>query len=107
MFEKKKVVFALMDYNNVKNRVLISKFIMDNSCIPVYPNMVPDFFTTVDVRPTLKAADDHEFIRKCDEVWVFGREDRKTKENIKIAVKFRKPVRYFEISDSSSIKEIK
>ena len=100
---EKKTVLALMDTRNEKNRILISKFIMDKGCIPLYPKIVSDFFSTVEVR-LMSRDSQEETLKRCDQVWVFGEEDRKIKDLVHLAIKFRKPLKRFRVTDSG-IKE--
>jgi len=57
---------------------------------------------------TVKEAEKQKdyFMRNCDEMWVFGALTNQVYQEIKVAKRLGKPVRYFAIANSGNISEI-
>jgi hypothetical protein len=104
---QKKSAYLCVSTVNSHHRIHIAKFIMESGYIPVYPEMVKDFYSVEDKnRMPLEEVKDSS-MKSCDEFWVFGDVSRRMKEDINLALRLRKMVRYFDISGAPDyIKEI-
>jgi len=84
----------------------ISKFVLDNNCVPLNPFMIFEYFMldTID-RDTIRNANNN-LVKRCDEIWIFGPVSDGVLAEIVLAKKEGKPIRYFSITKSKDIKEI-
>ena len=106
-FGQKKSAYLCVSTTNSHNRVHIAKFITESGYIPVYPEMMKDFYSIEDKNKISHEEVKDNSMKNCDEFWVFGSIDVRMKEDISLALKLRKRVRYFDISRvPKSIKEI-
>ena len=87
-------------------RMHISKFILENGGVPLNPFMIFQYFMldTVD-REVIRNANNN-LVLKSDETWVFGPISDGVLEEIRLAKKNNKPIRYFKIVKSRDIEEI-
>lgn len=83
----------------------ISKFILEQSCVPLNPFMIHDYFLLDTVDREAIRDSNNTLVRRCDEVWVFGPVSDGVLEEIRLARRIGKPVRYFDIQ-SRNIVEI-
>jgi uncharacterized phage-associated protein len=84
----------------------ITKFILENNCVPLNPFMIHDYFLLDSVERETIRESNNELVRRADELWVFGPVSDGVLEEIKLANKLLKPIRYFEIIRSRDIAEI-
>ena len=84
----------------------ISKYVLDNNCVPLNPFMIFEYFMldTVD-RDVVRNANNN-LVKKSDELWVFGPVADGVLAEIVLAKEEMKPVRYFSIIGSKDIAEI-
>ena len=84
----------------------ISKFLLENNCVPLNPFMIFDYFMldTID-REVIRNAN-NKIVKKSDEIWVFGPVSDGVLDEIRLAKQEGKPIRYFAIENSREIKEI-
>ncbi|MCR4284859.1 MAG: hypothetical protein NUV97_02335 [archaeon] len=105
-FKPMKLVYPAHSKHFFYFRQHISKFLLERNCVPLNPFMIFEYFMldTVD-RDTIRNANNN-IVRKADEIWVFGPIADGVLEEIRLAKKEGKPVRYFKIIKSKQILEI-
>lgn len=102
---EKKTVYVLMSKTTNESKAHITKFVIDQGCIPSYPAMIADYSHFAKHHMDIKGATSDSILVRCNEVWVFGVPDEHMKDEIKVSGRLGKPVRYFNISMPYYIKE--
>lgn len=83
--------------NTIKARKY-SRFVVDNGAIPVTPHIFLPQFMSEDTERELCMEFDMEYLKKCDELWVFGPERTKGMNmEIKKAMDDGKPIRFITL----------
>jgi adenine phosphoribosyltransferase len=100
------LVYTALSKHQFCYRVQISKFVLDQSLVPVNPAMNFDFGMHGLVPKDLVITANNNAIRVADEVWVFGAISDGVLAEILIARELRKPLRFFQITSDWSIHEI-
>ena len=94
---EKKAVYVLFAKTNSAHRTKISKFVLDSGSIPSYPAIVSDFYSEI---PSPAAGTERDrrdsIIRRADEVWVFGEISTELDDEVRLAKRLGKPVKYFD-----------
>jgi len=85
----------------------ISKFVLENGCIPLNPFMIFEYFMLDTVDRDLVREANNNLVERVDELWVFGQISDGVMAEIEIAKKTKKPIEYFEIIKSREIKRVK
>lgn len=100
-----KLVYTAFSKHYFYFRQHISKFVLQYNCVPLNPFMIHEYFLldTID-RQTIRNSN-NTLVKRCDEVWVFGPVSDGVLEEIRLAKKMNKPIRYYEIVNSREIKE--
>lgn len=83
----------------------ISKFILEKGAVPLNPFAIPYFMLDTLPRDTVREANNN-YLKRADEVWVFGRISDGVLAEIILAKKENKPVSYFKVIDSKEVKPI-
>ena len=101
-----KLVYPAYSKHNFYFRQHISKFILEQNSVPLNPFMIFDYFMldTVD-RDIIRNANNN-LVKKAVEIWVFGSISDGVLEEIKLAKKENKPIKYYALLKSREIKEI-
>ena len=74
-----------------------SRFAVDSGAIPLAPHLLLPLYMKEDIERDLAMFMDKVFLRKCDELWVFGTEASPGMcMEIAKAKKHRKKIRYFD-----------
>ncbi len=103
--KNKELIYPTYSKHNFYFRANISRFILNQGCIPLIPFMLLDYFSTyAKDKDIIKNA--NNVIRKADKLWVFGQIADRVLHEIKIAKKLDKPIKYFEIINSKEIRKI-
>ncbi|MHB8571463.1 MAG: DUF7768 domain-containing protein [Candidatus Dormibacteria bacterium] len=99
----KKLIYVATSNRNFFWRMHLTKFVLDEGCVPLNPFMMFDYYLmhTVD-KDTVRGAINN-LISRCDEVWVFGNMSLGVKVQVGIAKRMNKPLRYFDISDLPTV----
>lgn len=87
---------------NVKNARAFSRFAVDKNAIPFTPHLLfPQFMDDDnDKERDLAMFMNTIFLRKCQEIWVLdGYISKGMSEEIKLAEKYRKTIRYFSLEE--------
>jgi hypothetical protein len=95
----KKVVYVAISNRNFHWRMHITKFVLDEDCVPVNPFMLFDYYLLHTVKKETVREAMNNLLAKCDEVWVFGRMSLGVKVQVGIAKRMKKPMRYYDIND--------
>ena len=101
-----KLVFSAISKHYFYFRQHISKFILEQNCIPLNPFMSFEYFMLDTVDRDLIRNANNNLVKKADELWVFGPISDGVLAEIKLAKELNKPIRYFRIVESKEIKEI-
>jgi hypothetical protein len=94
---KSSVVYISISRKNFGQRFKAMKMATERKMVPVYPGIVSDL-------AQIRAAEDRESrdrerlgqIKKASEVWVVGEISREMTEDIELAKRLAKKIRYFE-----------
>ena len=101
-----KLVYTAFSKHYFYFRMQISKFVLDHNCVPLNPFMIHEYFMLDTVDRQKVRDSNNTLVIRCDEVWVFGPVSDGVLEEIRLAKKNNKSVRYFAIKDSKEISEI-
>ena len=94
--KRKGTVFILFNDLNSRYRFRATKFVQGSGYIPVYPAIVGDFFEVNQKKP--RGVDEKDrMIRKSDEMWVFGAVNSSMQDQIDLARRLRKKLRFFYV----------
>ena len=84
----------------------ISKFVLQQNCVPLNPFMIFEYFMLDTIeRGSIRNANNN-LVKKADEIWIFGPISDGVLEEIRLAKEEGKSVRYYSIIKSKDIKEI-
>lgn len=85
---------------NVKNARAFSRFAVDKNVIPFTPHLLFPQFMDDEEERELAMFMNSIFLRKCQEIWVLdGYISEGMKEEIKLAEKYKKTIRYFTLEE--------
>lgn len=84
-----KFVYTALSKKLFYFRLHISKFVLDNKCVPLNPFMIHEYFMldTVD-RGKIKRSNDI-LVKRSDELWCFGQISNGVRHEINIAKKLK------------------
>jgi hypothetical protein len=100
-----KLIYPAISKHYFYFRQHISKFILEQNCVPLNPFMIFEYFMMDTVDRDLIRNANNNLVKKADELWVFGPISDGMLAEIKLAKQLKKPIRYFKIIDSKEIKE--
>ena len=101
-----KIVYTAISKKLFYFRMHISKFVLEQNCIPLNPYMLWEYFMLDALdRDKIREAN-NALVEKAEELWVFGEISDGVMAEIKLAKEKQKPIRYFTVIDSKKIKEI-
>jgi len=95
----KRVVYIAMSNKNFHWRMHVTKFVLDEGCVPVNPFMLFDYYLMHTVNKDTVREAMNNLLVKCDECWIFGRMSLGVKVQLGIAKRLKKPVRFYDIAD--------
>ena len=95
----KKVVYVAMGNRNFHWRMHVTKYVLDEGCVPVNPFMLFDYYLMHTVKKETVREAMNNLLVKCDEVWVFGKMSLGVEVQVGIAKRLKKPLRYYDIAD--------
>jgi len=105
--EDMKLIYPAFSKHNFYFREHISKYILEQRGVPLNPFMIFQYFMLDSVdREVIRDANRSIITKVAEEVWVFGQIADGVLEEIRLAKRLKKPLRYFEIVGSREIKEI-
>jgi hypothetical protein len=95
----KRVVYIAMSNKNFHWRMHVTKFVLDEGCVPVNPFMLFDYYLMHTVNKETVREAMNNLLVKCDECWIFGRMSLGVKVQLGVAKRLKKPVRFYDIAD--------
>jgi hypothetical protein len=95
----RKVVYVAMANRNFHWRMHVTKYVLDEGCVPVNPFMLFDYYLLHTVNKETVREAMNNLLARCDEVWVFGRMSLGVEVQVGIAKRLKKPLRYYDISE--------
>ena len=95
----RKVIYVAMSNRNFHWRMHVTKFVLDEGCVPVNPFMLFDYYLLHTVNKEVVREAMNNLIAKCDEVWVFGQMSLGVKVQVGIAKRMKKPLRFYDLAD--------
>jgi hypothetical protein len=95
----KRVVYTAMSNRNFHWRMHVTKFVLDEGCVPVNPFMLFDYYLLHTVNKETVREAMNNLLVKCDECWVFGQMSLGVKVQVGIAKRLKKPIRFYDIAD--------
>lgn len=104
--KKMKLVYPAHSKHYFYFRQHISKFVLEQNCVPLNPFMIFEYFMLDTVERDIIRNANNNLVKRADEVWVFGPISDGVLEEIRLAKQEAKPIRYFAILNSRGIKEI-
>ena len=101
-----KLIYPAISKHYFYFRQHISKFVLEQDCVPLNPFMMFEYFMLDTVDRDLIRNANNNLVKKSDELWVFGPISDGVLAEIKLAKSLNKPIRYFKITMGKEIKEI-
>jgi hypothetical protein len=95
----RKVVYVAMSNRNFHWRMHVTKFVLDEGCVPLNPFMLFDYYLMHTVNKDTVREAMNNLLVKSDEVWVFGRMSLGVEVQVGIAKRLKKPLRFYDISE--------
>ena len=95
----KRLVYVAMSNRNFHWRMHVTKYVLDEGCVPVNPFMLFDYYLMHTVNKETVREAMNNLIARCDEVWVFGRMSLGVKVQVGIAKRMKKTLRFYDIAD--------
>ena len=103
-----KLVYTAFSKHMFYQRDIISKFVLENDCVPLNPFKNWDYFLADTVDRDLVRNANNRLVEIADEVWQFGEISNGCWFEIKNAIDADKKVRYFKLGKTvQDIAEIK
>ena len=104
--EKMELVYPAHSKHNFYFRQHISRYVLEQDCVPLNPFMIFEYFMLDTVDRDLIRNANNNLVRRADQLWVFGEISDGVLAEIKLAKELEKPIRYFLIIKSREIREI-
>ena len=104
--EKMELVYPAHSKHNFYFRQHISRYVLEQDCVPLNPFMIFEYFMLDTVDRDLIRNANNNLVRRADQLWVFGEISDGVLAEIKLAKELEKPIRYFLIIKSREISEI-
>ena len=104
--QKKPLIYTAMSKHFFYFRTHISKFVLDHGGVPLNPFMIFDYFLTDTVDRGIVREANNNLVHRADELWVFGPISDGVLAEINIAKEQNKPIQYFAIEKSKTIRPI-
>jgi hypothetical protein len=105
LVKNKRLVFTAMSKHQAYFKDHISKFVLEKNAVPLNPFSIPYFALDTVSRDIVREANNN-YVKRADEIWVFGKISDGVLAEILLAKKENKPVSYFKIVDSKEVKQI-
>jgi len=98
-----KLVYPAYSKHYFYFRQHISKFVLEQNCVPLNPFMIFEYFMLDTVDRDLVREGNNNLVMRSDELWVFGPVSNGVLAEIKIAKEMNKPIKYFKIEKPHKI----
>lgn len=107
IFEEKKIVYTAQSRHLFYARMLITKYVIEQDVVPLNPFNVWGYFLYELTDRDLVRRGNNNIVRIADETWVFGPIADGVLAEIKLAMTYKKPLRFFSAgSKPNTIKPI-
>jgi hypothetical protein len=103
------IVYVSISKNNFGQRFKAMRMATAKKLVPVYPNIAADFAEVTRIVNDKEARDKERLdqLRKASEVWVIGEINKEMMEDIDLAKRMNKKVKYFEPTPADAdLKEV-
>lgn len=97
------LVYTAMSKHLFYYRMSNSKYVLENSAVPLNPFMIFDYFLLDTVDRDLVREGNNNLVMKADEIWVFGSISNGVLAEIELAKKTNKVIKYFKIEKPDKI----
>jgi hypothetical protein len=97
------LVYTAMSKHLAYYRMHISKYVLEQKCVPLNPFMIFQYFLLDTVDRDLVRQGNNNIAMKADEIWVFGPVSDGMLAEINIAKEKGKPIKYFKIENANNI----
>lgn len=94
---QKKLIYTAFSKHLFYYRMFISRFVLENGCVPLNPFMLFDYFLLDTLDRDLVRDANNSIVLRADEVWVFGPISNGVLAEIILAKKHAKPIAFFKI----------
>jgi hypothetical protein len=100
------LVYTALSKHYFYYRMFISKYVLEQHCVPLNPFMIFDYFLLDCVDRDLVRQGNNTVVSRSDQIWVFGPVSNGVLAEILQAKEQQKPVKYFTIQKPHKIVEI-
>ena len=101
-----KLFFTAISKHYFYFRIHISKFVLEQNCIPLNLFMIFEYSMLNTVDRNIIRNTNNNLVKRADELWVFGPISDGVLAEIRLAKQMSKPIKYFTIINSKDIKKI-
>ncbi|MFH1521818.1 MAG: hypothetical protein ABIF18_02560 [archaeon] len=105
-FKEMKLVYPAHSKHYFYFRQHISKFVLEQGCVPLNPFMIFEYFMLDTIDRDIVRNANNNLVKRADEIWIFGPVADGVLEEIRLAKREGKSIRYFDIIKSKDIVEI-
>lgn len=95
--KNKPLVYTAMSRTLFYARMFISKFVLEQNCVPLNPFMVFDYFLLDTIDRNIVREANNNLVKRSDEIWVFGTISDGVLAELQIAKEQNKVVRFFKV----------
>lgn len=101
MVPRKKSAYLLFSEFDNRYRFKAARFAQAQGYIPTYPTIAADFFGAMsDTRSNRE-----DLVRKCDEMWIFGKINASMYDQVVNAKRLGKAVRFFHVFEGQFLED--
>lgn len=104
---EKPLVYTALSKHLFYYRMFITKYVLENNCIPLNPFMIFDYFLLNSIENNVVREANNNLVKRSDEIWVFGEINDGVLAEVLIAKEQKKIVRFFKVDKSNEIQEVK
>lgn len=101
--QERSLVYTAMSKHYFYYRMHISRFVLEQSKVPLNPFMLFDYFLLDTLERNVVREANNSLLKRADELWVFGPISNGVLAEIQIAQTTHKPIHYFKIEKSQAI----
>lgn len=94
---RKKLIYTAFSKHYFYYRMFISRFVLENGCVPLNPFMLFDYFLLDSIDRDMVRDANNSIVLRADEIWVFGPISNGVLAEILLAKNHSKPISFFKI----------
>jgi len=102
-FKEMKLVYPAHSKHYFYFREYISRFVLEQNCVPLNPFMIFGYFMLDTVNRDVIRNANNNLVQRADELWVFGPISDGVLAEIRLAKQDGKPINYYSIVKSKDI----